>query len=112
MSALDRALALEEVHVVAVGVAEHLEFDVMRSLDKALEQDRLVTERALRFAPRGHELGAKFRPFGHEPHALAAAAGHRLDEQRITQFLGLCGERLLGLLPAVVARYHGHTRLF
>src|SRR5437660_8013648 len=46
MAALDGTLALEKMHVVAVRVAEDLELDVVRLLDEALQEHRVVAERA------------------------------------------------------------------
>ena len=53
MAALHRALALEQVHDVAVVVGEDLDLDVARALDQALDVQRAVAERRRRFAPRG-----------------------------------------------------------
>ena len=52
VAALDRALALPQVHDVAVRVAEDLDLDVARPLDVALEQQRVVAERDSRLAAR------------------------------------------------------------
>ena len=49
---LDRALALEEVHDVAVRVGEDLDLDVARPLDQPLDVERAVAERGLRLAAR------------------------------------------------------------
>ena len=48
---LDRAVALEEVDDVAVGVAEHLHLDMARPFEIALDQHAVVAEGALRLAP-------------------------------------------------------------
>ncbi len=47
---LDRALALEEVHGVPVGVGQDLDLDVARARDRLLEVDAVVAEGALRLA--------------------------------------------------------------
>jgi hypothetical protein len=58
VAALRRALALVEMDDVAVGVAEHLEFDMPRMLDVALEDHARVAERAGRLAlRRGQRVG-------------------------------------------------------
>ena len=58
MAPLDRALALEEVDDVAVGVGEDLHFDVARPLDEPLDVQRAVAERRGGLAPRGlHRVG-------------------------------------------------------
>ena len=45
MAALGGAVALEEVHDVAVAVAEHLDLDVPAVLDVLLDQHGVVAER-------------------------------------------------------------------
>ena len=47
VTALDRALALEEMHAVAVRVGEDLDLDVARLLDELLDVERVVAEAAL-----------------------------------------------------------------
>ena len=82
MPALDRALALEQVDDVAVRVGEHLDLDVARPLDEALDVERAVAERrhAPRAAPPG-SLASRRSSSAHDAHALAAAAGRRLDQR-------------------------------
>ena len=46
---LNGAVSLEEVHNVAVSIAEYLDFDVTRSLDELLEEQCAITERCLGF---------------------------------------------------------------
>ena len=55
MAPLHRALALEEVHDVAVRVGEDLNLDVTRPLDQPLDVERAVAERraSLRAARAG-----------------------------------------------------------
>ena len=55
VAALDRAVALAEVDDVAVRVAEHLDLDVARPLDRLLEVDGAVAERGGRLAARAVE---------------------------------------------------------
>src|SRR5258708_39411655 len=47
---LHRAVALEEMHYIAAPVAEHLDLDVARPLEVALEQHAIVAERRLRLS--------------------------------------------------------------
>ena len=49
---LDRAFALAEMDDVAVLVAEHLDFDMARRLDEALDQDAVVAEGGARLGLR------------------------------------------------------------
>ena len=52
MAALQAALALAEMDDVAVCVGQHLDLDVPRIADEALDQQRVVTERTACFAAR------------------------------------------------------------
>ena len=61
MPALDRALALAEVHDVAVVIAEDLELDVARRLEVLLDVDVADAERRLGLALRGLEARAADR---------------------------------------------------
>ena len=80
---LHRAVALVEVHDVAVRVREDLDLDVARGVEVALDQHALVAEARLRLALRGGERGGEARGVVHDPHALAAAARGGLDQHRI-----------------------------
>ena len=91
MTTLDRALALTEVHDVAVGVAEDLDLDMTAGRHVALEEDRLVTETAERLALGGlHGVGEIVGRFD-DAHALAATAGRGLHEQRVTDRASMVG---------------------
>jgi hypothetical protein len=75
MPALDRAVALEQVHHIAEAVAEHLDLDVTGSVQVLLDQHPVIAERARSLAPGGGErVREVLRPPDHA-HALAAAAG-------------------------------------
>ena len=83
VASLNRALALPQIERVAVGVAQHLNFDVPRLDDVFLDEDAIVAKRTLRF------VAAALEPFpalvvapGHAQ-ALAAAACARLDHHRV-----------------------------
>src|SRR6185503_3420843 len=89
VAALDRAFALEKMHIVPVRVAEDLELDVVRPLDEALEEDAVVAEGAFRLAARAGELAREVPRARDEPHALAAAARHGLHQERKADLRGL-----------------------
>ena len=77
VAALHRAVALEEVDQVAVGVAQHLDLDVLGVLDVALQEDGRVAEGGLGLAAGPDEpLEQLLLAAGH-PHAAPAAAGRR-----------------------------------
>ena len=89
VAALDRAVALAEVDHVAVRVGEHLDLDVARVLEVALDVDPVVGEELLAFA-RGALEGLLELVRGHrDPEALAAPAPRRLAGDRVAGFLGL-----------------------
>ena len=81
VAALHAAVALEQVHHVAVPVGQDLHLDVARVEHRLLEIDHRVAERRLRLAAGGLD---RFRQRGGSSpaHPAAATAGHRLDEQR------------------------------
>ena len=77
---LDRALALEQVHDVAVRVGEDLDLDVLRVEDVLLDVDLAVAERGLGLAASALERGHEVLGGVDATHPLAAAAGPRLHE--------------------------------
>src|SRR5688572_3171036 len=94
MATLDGALALAEVHHAAVLVAEHLELDVSRAYETALQVHTGVAERRARFGLCGRErLRERLRVL-RDPHPLAATARRGLDHDRISD-LSCCGHRLV-----------------
>ena len=75
----------------AVGVAEDLDLDVAAARQIALEKDPIVAEAAGGLAPGGGDGLGELRRLLHDPHALAAAAGRGLHEQRVADVAGLGG---------------------
>ena len=92
-----------------MGVAEHLDLDVPRGVDRLLEVERVVAERRLRLGGRGRERVLELERVVHEPHALAAAARGRLQQHRVAEL-----ERRLARVrdrrAAVGARHERHAR--
>ena len=66
---------------------------------------------ALRLALRAFERGLELGVLVDAPHALAAAAGHRLDQHRIADLVGLLLEKRRLLPLAVIARHDRHAGL-
>ena len=101
MAALDRALALAQVHDLTVPVGEHLDLDVTRVVDVALDIHRGVAEGRARLGTRRPQRPRELAGRPNEPHPLAAAAEGRLDHDRIADVgsdadgLGLVVERLV-----------------
>ena len=82
VAALDGALALEQVDHGARGVAEDLHLDVPGVGDEPLEEHGAVAERGGRLAACAADRLGQLRRAGDQPHAAAAAAERRLDQQR------------------------------
>ena len=112
VAALQRAVALAEMNGVAVAVGEDLQFDMARMADVLLDQHAGIAERALRLALRGFERGVEIGVLVDAPHALAAAAGHRLDQQRVAELVGFLLEEFRLLPLAVIAGHHRHAGFF
>ena len=83
VAALHRAVALPEVHEVALDVAQDLHLDVLGPRDVALEKDVGPAKRRRRFTARFSDLARQvLGPFDSADSA-AAAAEARLDHQRV-----------------------------
>ena len=103
MAPLHRAVALAEVHRVAVAVGEHLELDVPRVLEELLHVDLIAAERRQGFGARDRDGVEQRRVAVHDAHAAAAAAGGRLDDDGIADVareprvdLGIVAQRAVG----------------
>ena len=89
VAALHRAVAIEQRDDVALRVREYLHLDVPRRREIALEEQPIVAEGGAREALRRFDRGRHLARRVHDLHALAAAAGARLDDQREADSLGL-----------------------
>ena len=87
VAALDAALAFEQVHDVAVFVAQHLDFDVARAGYELLDEHRAVAKGRNGLVDGQLHLLLKFVDVVYDAHALAAAAGRSLDENGKADFL-------------------------
>src|SRR5207237_9448257 len=97
---LDGAVPFEEVHDRAVVVAQDLDLDVAAGRDVPLQEHRRVAEGGGRL-PGGVGHGVReVVGAGDEAHPLPAAAGGRLDQQRVSDpFAGGEDNRLVGRRP-------------
>ena len=111
MPPLDGALALTEMHDVAVLVGQDLELDVAGMLEVFLDVDVAVPEGGLRLAPRHPQRAAQIRRRSDDAHAAATPAGHRLDDDGVADGAGHRDRDLLALHGAVAARQHRQARL-
>ena len=80
---LDRAVAVTQVHDVAVVVADDLDLDVATSFEVRLDEHRAVAERRQRLARRRRNRVVELVRRAHDAHAPSAAAGSGLDERRV-----------------------------
>src|SRR5690606_40994589 len=88
VAALRRALALVEVHHLAVAIAEDLDLDVVRLLEELLDVDRLVAEGVEGFGLRSAPGGVELLPTLDLAHALATATAGGLEHDGQAQGLG------------------------
>src|SRR2546423_10361773 len=85
MAALNRTVALEQVHQLAVMVTKNLDFNVAGAFHIFFYQQRAVAESAFCFAPRSRESFLKFTSLAHNAHAASATSGSGLNKERETQ---------------------------
>ncbi len=93
MPPLNRAFALAEVNHVTVMIAQHLDFDVARLDNEFFEIHLIAAECMQRLARAISNGGFEILLTIHSPHPLAAPAGRRFEQHRITQ----PARRLLGV---------------
>jgi len=81
MPPLNRAFAFAEINTLAVLIGEHLNLDVARTLDKALDIDIAVLESGRRFSFDAVSRALPQLTFGaHDAHAAPATAGGSFDD--------------------------------
>ena len=90
MRALQRAVALAQMHDAALAVAEDLDLDVPRPLEIAFEIDLAPSEERRCFVLRDRQHARELGSVAGDLHAAAAAAGRGLDQDRIADRFG-CG---------------------
>ena len=94
-------------------IGEKLDLDVARIHDAALEIHRGVAERRAGLGPRRPDRIQELARRPDDAHALAAAAGHGLDHQRVADARALARDLIVGRGGAerrVGARDQKHTR--
>jgi hypothetical protein len=80
---LDRAIAFEQMHQIAVLVADDLHLDVARPAHQLLQEHLVVAEGSLGLPPAGGDLFVQLRLGLDRPHAAPAAAPARLQHHRV-----------------------------
>ena len=100
MPPLQRTVAFEQMNRAAVGVGEHLDLDVTGPRGVFLDQTLVVADTGGRLAPTGGQGLGEVLGGADLAHALAAAAGHGLDQHRIADLVGFGLQAGLGLVLA------------
>ena len=109
VAALQRAVALEQMHDIAVSVAEHLNFDVARRENIFLDQHAVVAKSRCGLAPAAFQRAVEVR-LGIDPaHALAATTGHCLDQHGIADHGSLAAQARRRLVIPHIAGRDWHT---
>ena len=106
VAALDGALALVEVNHVAKRIAQHLNFDVARLLDKFFDEHAIVAKAVARLvAARLEAFGRLFVVEGHAQ-TLAAAARAGFDHDGVANVFGNA-HGLIGRIDRIVITWDG-----
>ena len=92
-----------------VMVGEDLHLDVARTVDEPFDVERAVAEGRGRFAPRRLDRLLNLACVVDVAHALAAAAGRRLDEHRKADTPDRLANALIGLIVRRLARHDRHA---
>ena len=87
MRPLNRAVTLEEMHELAVAVADDLHLDVSRPSHEFFEIDLVVAERSLRLASCDRQHLGQLLLVLYDTHAAAAAAPAGLEHHGIANGL-------------------------
>ena len=107
VTSLHGAVALIQVHIVAVLVSEHLQLNVARFLDVLLNNDMLIAETLESLSLGGVQLIEELLLVSDNAHALATAAKRGLDDDGEADLFGLAEQELRVLVVSVVARHDG-----
>ena len=94
MPALDAAIALPQMHGIAVFVSEDLDLDMPHFREKAFEINLRIAERRRSLGRRLGEESAKLVHARGNPHPASAAAARRLQQQRKADLSGNLRRRL------------------
>ncbi len=107
VATLRAAIALAEVDVVAVTVTEDLDLDVVDPREVAFHVDARIGERRRGFGPGLGEPLFQLGRGAHHPHAPAATARARLEQQRIADVGGLVPRRVHVGNARIRSGHHG-----
>ncbi len=111
VATLKRTVTFKQVNRVAMAVGKDLNFDMARFDNQLFNQAMVIAKAAGGFAFAADqgilEVGCLFNG----AHALAATTGRCLDQNRITDFVGLGSQKIGVLIFAVIAGDKRHTGL-
>ena len=112
VTALHGAVALAQIHRVAVFVGHDLDLDVTRVLQEFFHVHRRIAKRGARFG-LGHLHRVDQRGLGmHHAHAATAATASRLDDHRVAHCFGNTADLHRIVRQFTVRTGHaGHARL-
>jgi hypothetical protein len=111
MATLDAALALTEMHDVAMRIRQHLDLDMPRFNDQLFQIHGVIAKRTSGFASRCSNCSGEFALLIHRAHPFATTASAGLHHHRIAQ-LSRCGQELVITgIHALEPRHHWRTRL-
>ncbi len=82
MTALDAALAFEEVAGVAVRIGHDLHFDVARASHVLLDEHAAIAKGVLRLADRAFQAFLQLALLFNDPHPFTTATGSGFDQDR------------------------------
>ena len=88
VTALNRAITFVQVDHVAVGVTQHLDFDVARFFDKFFDEDAVIAEGVLGFVLTRGKTFVGFFVVERNTQTFTATAGRGLDHHRVADTLG------------------------
>jgi hypothetical protein len=106
---LHRAVALVQVHGVAVGVGQDLHLDVLGPLDVLLQEDLAAPEGGGGLALGLHQELAQLELVLADAHPAPAAAERGLEDDRVADALGLAAAVLASGRRLVGAGNHGQS---
>ena len=110
VTALQRAIALKQMHGAAMRIAENLHFNMARRRNVFFDENAVIAEKRQRLAPRALKRLSEIAGRLHAAHALAPAARHRLYQHGIADGLRGALQRGGVLRIARIARRNRHAR--
>src|SRR5664279_4572061 len=105
MPALNRTIAVEEMHAMAVAVGEDLNFDMTGARKIFFDKDAIIAKRRKRLTLGAGQLRRKLRRVSSDFHALAATASRSFDQDGMAQRGGFFREKRRVLVASMIPGY-------